>query len=168
GASEREARIFYSALYRALLMPTLLEDVDGRYRGLDGAIHIAEGFDYVSDLSLWDTFRTLHPLLTLVYPEHQRNVLRSLVAMASDGGYVPRWPIGPNYTGGMVGDPAAIVLADSWQKGLRDFDLRVAYDALRATALEPPPPEAPFGGRAGIEKYVELGYVPTEAAGGSV
>jgi predicted alpha-1,2-mannosidase len=168
GASEREARIFYSSLYRALLMPTLLEDVDGRYRGLDDGVHVADGFDYVSDLSLWDTFRTLHPLLNLVYPEHQRNVLRSLVAMAEDGGYVPRWPIGPNYTGGMVGDPAAIVIAESWLKGLRDFDLRTAYDALRSTALEAPPPEAPFGGRGAIEPYVELGYVPIEAAGGSV
>lgn len=168
GGTERDARIFYSALYRVLLMPTLLEDVDGRYRGLDHEVHVAEDFEYLSDLSLWDTFRTLHPLLDLVYPEHQRNVLRSLVAMAQDGGYVPRWPIGPNYTGGMVGDPAAIVFAESWAKGLRDFDLRTAYDALRLTALEAPPQGAPFRGREGIEEYVTLGYVPVEAAGGSV
>src|SRR5690606_5287625 len=77
-------------------------------------------------------------------------------------------PIGPNYTGGMVGDPTAIVFAESWAKGLRDFDLRTAYDALRLTALETPPQGAPFRGREGIEEYVTLGYVPVEAAGGSV
>ncbi|HJL17375.1 MAG TPA: GH92 family glycosyl hydrolase, partial [Sandaracinaceae bacterium LLY-WYZ-13_1] len=157
---------FYTALYRVLLMPTLATDVDGRYRGLDDAVHEADGFTYYTDFSLWDTFRTLHPLLTLLYPATQLDMIRSLVAMAQDGGAMPRWPLGTGYTGGMVGDPAAMVLADSWVKGLRDFDLAAAYDALRRSAMGRA--SEAFGGRGNAETYHALGYVPMEASGGSV
>jgi predicted alpha-1,2-mannosidase len=165
GRHAHDFRRFYTALYHVLLMPTLGSDVDGRYRGLDDAIHTAEGFTYYTDFSLWDTFRTLHPLLTLLYPEHQLDMLRSLTAMARDGGAMPRWPLGTGYTGGMVGDPAAMVLADSWVKGLRDFDLRTAYDALRRSATGRASER--FGGRGHAEVYDTLGYVPMEAGGGS-
>lgn len=156
---------FYTALYHALLMPTLAMDVDGRYRGLDAQIHDAVGYRYYTDFSLWDTYRTLHPFLTLVYPEVQLDFLRSLAAMAADGGAMPRWPLGIGYTGGMLGDPAAIVMADSWVKGLTDFDLRGSYDALRRSAFGVASPT--FGGRGNAEVYDRLGYVPIEAGGGS-
>lgn len=165
GRSEQDFRRFYTALYHSLLMPTLAMDADGRYRGLDGEVHVAEGFRYYTDFSLWDTFRTLHPLLALLYPEAQLDMVRSLVAMSNDGGAMPRWPLGIGYTGGMVGDPGAIVLADSWAKGIRDFDLRTAYDALsrsaygRASDL--------FEGRGDAEVYDRLGYTPMEAGGGA-
>lgn len=167
GRHERDFGIFYTALYHALLMPTLASDVDGSYRGLDGEVHVADGFRYYTDFSLWDTFRTQHPLLTLLYPAYQTDMLRSLVAMARDGGYMPRWPLGIGYTGGMVGDSACVVFADSWRKGLRDFDLRAAYDAMVAQAMGPTPEGAPYGGRNGIAEYVERGYVPIEASGSS-
>lgn len=160
--SDSDITRFYTALYHALLMPTLAMDADDRYRGLDGQVHVADGFRYYTDFSLWDTFRTLHPLLTLLYPEIQLDMLRSLVAMARDGGAMPRWPLGIGYTGGMVGEPAAIVLADSWEKGLRDFDLRIGYDAMvrsaegRASDL--------FEGRGDSEVYNRLGYVPMDAS----
>jgi predicted alpha-1,2-mannosidase len=167
GRSERDFTIFYTALYHALLMPTLATDVDGAYRGLDQEVHQAEGFTYFTDFSLWDTYRTAHPLLALLYPEWQTDMLRSLLAMAHDGGYMPRWPLGIGYTGGMVGDPADIVFADSWVKGVRGFDLRDAYDHMLTTADGPTPEGAAFSGRAGIEDYLALGYVPIEAAGAS-
>jgi predicted alpha-1,2-mannosidase len=167
GRSERDFEIFYTALYRTLLMPTLAMDVDGSYRGLDQEVHVADGFTYLTDFSLWDTYRTLHPLLTLLYPERQLDMVRSLVAMARDGGSFPRWPLGVGYTGGMVGDPADIVIADSWVKGVRGFDLREAYDLALVTATAPLPEGSPADDRAGIAEYLELGYVPIEAAGGS-
>jgi predicted alpha-1,2-mannosidase len=168
GRSERDFRIFYTALYHALLMPTLATDVDGAYRGLDREVHAAEGFTYYTDFSLWDTYRTQHPLLTLLYPAWQTDMLRSLAAMARDGGCMPRWPLGTGYTGGMVGDPADIVFADSWVKGVRGFDLREAYDLMLVTADGPTPTElCPSGGRAGIADYLSLGYVPIESAGSS-
>lgn len=169
--SERDMRLFYTALYHALLMPTLASDVDGSYRGLDGEVHRAEGFRYFTDFSLWDTYRTQVPLLTLLYPELLREQLLSLMAMMRDGGYAPRWPLGIGYTGGMVGDSADLVFADAWAKGVRDFDVAEAYAGLRRTAFHPTgPPYGPptrFGGRSGIERYLELGYVPLEAAGAS-
>ena len=161
-------RRFYTALYHSLLMPTLAMDVDGRYLGIDREIHTADGFTYYTDFSLWDTYRSLHPFLTLLYPETQRDMLESLSAMSRDGGAMPRWPLGPGYTGGMVGDPAAIVLADSWRKGIHDFDLRSAYDALRASAFGPVVARgSSYSGRGNAEIYDRLGYVPIEAGGSS-
>ena len=167
GRSERDFRIFYTALYHALLMPTLASESDGSYRGLDGEVHVADGFRYYTDFSLWDTYRTQHPLLVLLYPEYQTDMLRSLVAMANDGGYMPRWPLGIGYTGGMVGDSANVVFGDSVLKGVTDFDQRAAYDAMRRQAMEPSPDGAPYGGRSGIADYMALGYVPIEAGGSS-
>ncbi len=163
--TDEDIRRFYTALYHSLLMPTLATDADGRYRGLDAAVHSADGYSYYTDFSLWDTFRTLHPLLTLLYPERQLDMLRSLIAMAQDGGAMPRWPLGIGYTGGMVGDPAAIVFADSYRKGIRDFDLRAAYDALKASADGTLTGD--FAGRGNIDVYTRLGYISMEAGGGS-
>jgi len=160
GGTEVERRVFHTALYHASLMPSLQTDVDGRYRGLDGEVHEAR-FDYYSDLSLWDTFRTLHPWYTLVRPERQRDLVRSLVRMTEDGGSVPRWPLAHGYTGGMVGTPAFQVFAGSWLKGIDGWDAEFAFDASHAQATGP----AADAGRAGIEGYVERGYVSFEDAG---
>lgn len=168
GRDEGEFGRFYTALYHSLLMPTLATDVDGRYLGIDRAIHTASGFTYYTDFSLWDTYRSLHPLLTLLYPEAQLDFLESLSAMARDGGAMPRWALGPGYTGGMLGDPAAIVMADSYRKGLTDFDLRSGYDALRMSALgDVVIPTAGYRGRGNAEVYDRLGYVPIETGGWS-
>ena len=114
GRSDGDFTKFYTGLYHTLLMPTLASDVDGSYLGMDMAVHVATGFDYYTDFSLWDTFRSEHPLMSLVYPEYQRDFVRSLVRMGEDGGYVDRWPLGPGYTEGMVGESADVVFADSW------------------------------------------------------
>jgi predicted alpha-1,2-mannosidase len=168
GRSERDFRRFYTALYHALVMPTLMSDVDGSYRGMDRAVHVVSGWRYHSDFSLWDTFRTLHPLLTLLYPEHQTELLRSLAQMAIDGGYIDKWPLADGYTGGMVGESATIVIADSVAKGLTDFDVRAAYDSLRETADGPTPPGARYGGRGNVADYLALGYIPEDTGGSSV
>ena len=171
GRYEDDFVMFYSALYHALLMPTLASDVDGAYRGIDGEVHATddegEAFRYSTDFSLWDTFRTQTPLLALLYPELLADQLRSLVRMARDGGYVPRWPLGHGYTGGMVGDSADLVFADAYVKGALPMDPAEAYAALRPTAFGPTAPGSAYGGRRGIEEYLDLGYVPIEAAGAS-
>lgn len=170
GERERDFRMFYTALYHTLMMPTLATDVDGSYRGLDLEVHHADGFTYYTDFSLWDTYRTLHPLLTLLYPEYQTDFLRSLTAMAQDGGWMPRWPLGTAYTNGMLGESATIVFADSILKGI-DPDavgLADAYAAMRKTATAPVPQDSPYGGRSGVLDYIDLGYVPLESGGSSV
>ncbi len=164
--TEREHRLFYSALYRSLLMPTLASDTDGTYRGFDGELHSVhrdglESFRYYTDHSLWDTFRTQGPLLSLLYPELQRDMVESLMAMAREGGFMPRWPLGTGYTGGMAGDSADIWFGDAYLKGV-PFDVTEAYALLRVTAMAPTPEGAAFGGRKGIASYMTFGWVPTD------
>lgn len=122
-----ERTIYYSALYRALAMPTLWSDVDGRYLGFDKGIHTATGWNYYTDLSLWDTFRTLHPLYALVFPTVDRDVMRSLQAMAEQKGCLPQWAMGAGDTGSMIGQHALSALADAVAKGIVDFDVAKVY-----------------------------------------
>ncbi len=160
GGSDEQKRIFYTALYHSFQMPTVFSDVNGDYFGFDKEVHKASGFRYFTDLSLWDTFRTVHPLFTLIAPNEQRDMLVSLVAMSKQGGWLPRWPSGNGYTGSMLGTPADIVIAGSYLKGIRDFDVEAAYRAMRQTALARTPDGAPFSGREGVEFYLKYGYCP--------
>ncbi len=162
GGSETDQRIFYTALYNVWRMPTRLDGVDGRYRGMDGEVHQADGFRYLSDMSLWDTFRTLHPFLVLVDPDLQRDCLKSLLAMKDATGYIPRWPALQTYTGSMLGTPADQLFAGSAVKGIDGVDYASAFDALLNTATHTPPSGAPFGGRRGVERYIEKGYLPAD------
>ena len=124
GGSPRQRAIFRTALYHSFQMPTAFQDVTGDYPGFDRRIHKATGFVYYTDLSLWDTFRTVHPLFNLIARREQRDMIVSLVKMAEQGGYLPRWPSGGGYSGSMFGTPADIVISESYQKGIRDFDVR--------------------------------------------
>ncbi len=158
GGSPEQATVFYTALYRSFQMPTVFNDVNGAYTGFDRQVHQAAGFRYFTDLSLWDTFRTLHPLYTLIAPADQRDMMVSLVRMAKEGGWLPRWPSGNGYTGSMLGTPADMTISEAWLKGIRDFDVEFAYQSMRSTALAPLPREAAFSGRQGIESYLKHGY----------
>lgn len=164
GGTEKQRRIFYSGLYRAFLMPTTYTDVDGRYHGHDGQVRTAEGYTYVSDLSLWDTYRTVQPLYALIAPERARDTVMSLHAMARDGndGY-PRWPLATGGPGIMVGAPADIAIADAYVKGITDFDVEDAYARLRAAALDRETPPTGRGARGAPEAYFDLHYVPLPA-----
>ena len=166
GGSETERRIFYSSLYRAFHMPTIMSDAGGSYRGFDGEVHEADGFRYVSDMSLWDTYRTLHPLYHLIAPDRGLDAVRSLHAMAEASGYFPKWPVASHDSGTMIGASAEDVVADAYAKGITDFDAAGAYAILRAAALDT---EEPIGGRGGRDAvdYVRLGWVPA-TRGGSV
>ncbi|MBI3183408.1 MAG: glycoside hydrolase family 92 protein [Myxococcales bacterium] len=167
GGTEAERRTFYTALYHSLLMPTLFSDVDGSYRGLDRAVHRAPSRTY-TDFSLWDTYRTQHPLLALLAPDRQAEMAGSLMAMREQGGILPRWPLAVHETSCMVGSPADIVLSESYQKGLRDFDAEGALESMVATASGPPPPGAKGSGRDGVAECLKAGYCPWDKVGGSV
>ncbi len=161
-ANDKDKTIFYTALYRSFQMPTLFQDVNGEYLGFDKQVHKADGFNYYTDLSLWDTFRTLHPLYILIAPVEQRDMLVSLVKMKEQGGWLPRWPSGGGYTGSMLGSPADMVISESWQKGIRDFDVKSAYEGMKFLALNPTPKGSKYGGRSGITEYNKYGYCPTD------
>ncbi len=158
---EVELRKIYSSVYRTLLMPTLGSDVDGTYRGVDRMVRRAEGYRYYSDLSLWDTYRTEHPWLSMVYPEYQRDFVRSIIAMGDVLGFYPRWPLATGETGGMLGDCGALMVADSWLRGVRDYDVARAWSIARAGAFMTP------SRREALAEYISLGYVPIEGRGSS-
>ncbi|WP_269513687.1 GH92 family glycosyl hydrolase [Brevundimonas subvibrioides] len=134
-APDSQKRIFYSALYRALIHPSLITDADGRWRGPDGEIRQADGPRY-STLSLWDTFRASHPLFTLVAPEWVDDFVNSLLDHADAAGRLPMWTIWGGETGTMIGEPALPVIADAWAKGFRGFDPDRALDAMIRTQTE--------------------------------
>lgn len=128
-ADENTKEIFYTALYRSMIMPTDFTDADGSYLGFDKKAHTAQGYTYRTDMSLWDTCRTTHSLYTLVAPDVQQDCVESLLNMADQGGVLPRWPMGAGYSHSMFGNPADIVLAESYLKGF-DFDAEKALDYM--------------------------------------
>lgn len=168
GGTDEQRTIFYSALYRSMQMPTLFNDVKGDYKGFDKQTHKTEGFRYFTDLSLWDTFRTSHPLYTLIVPKDQRDMMVSLVKMAEQGGVLPRWPSGYGYTGSMIGASADIVISEAYQKGIRDFDVEAAYQAMRKAALAIDPPKEGFKPRGGMEECLKYQYCPADKMDRSV
>jgi len=167
GTPEQQSQIS-AALYHAFLMPTVISDVDGSYKGMDGQLHQASGFRYVTDMSLWDTYRTLHPLYALIAPVEALDSVKSLHEKAKQGGFFPKWPIATGEAGTMIGASAEIVVTDAWIKGITGFDAEGAYQILRAAALDPVAPAGGRGGREQLESYMLLGYVPAGVAGGSV
>lgn len=163
GGTKEQQITFYTALYHSLQMPTLFNDVNGDFIGFDKKIHKVSGYRYFTDLSLWDTFRSVHPLYTLIKPKDQRDMMISLVEMSKHGGgKLPRWPSGAGYTGSMLGASADIVIAESYLKGITDFDVETAYEAMRNVALGIEPPNCDFNARRGAKEYLKYKYCPAE------
>jgi len=159
GATRKQKRIFYTALYHTLIAPYLYMDVTHRYRGMDGKIHKACGFDNYTYFSLWDTFRALHPWFSIFLPSKNTQFVRSLVKKGEEYGTLPKWELYANDTRCMIGYPAVAVLADAMAKGDTSFDLEKAYELSVKTAMQD---------GEGLAAYKELGYVPADAADQSV
>ncbi len=158
GGTEADRATFYSALRLAFLMPTVISDVDGAYRygGELGAVPAGEVM--LSDFSLWDTYRTVHPLYALVDEDTARSSVGSLLRMAQHGRGLPRWPMGTGESATMVGAPADIVIADAVLRGVPGIDAEAAWTQLSAEALGSPT----RGSRSQMGSYARLGYVPVE------
>ncbi len=157
GGSEEQKEVFYSALYHALIHPNVLSDVNGEYPAMEsGEILTTKGTRYTV-FSLWDTYRNVHQLMSLVYPERQTQMLNSMVDMYKEWGWLPKWELYSRETFTMGGDPAIGVLVDAWMKGLRDFDVETAYEAMKKSANTPGAqnPIRPNG-----DPYREKGYIP--------
>lgn len=168
GGDTHAQRIFYSALYRSLQMPTIFTDVTGEYVGFDRVVHKAEGFQYYTDFSLWDSFRTVHPLYNLIAQREQSDMMASLVTMAKQGGALPRWPSGAGYTNCMFGTPADAAVSEAYLKGIRGFDIDTAYAAMRQTGLTGKPEGTRFAGRENLDQYLAHGYLPYDTASDAV
>ena len=131
---ERQKR-FYTALYHTAIHPTLYSDVNGEYRGMDGQIHKAEGWERYTVFSLWDTFRGEHPLLTEIEPERTVDFIRSMISIYEEAGKLPVWELSGYETNCMIGYNAVPVIADAMVRGLKGFDYEKAFEAMVASSL---------------------------------
>ena len=163
GGSFKNKTIFYTALYHALIHPNTLNDVNGEYPEIStGKIGKTDGTRYTV-FSLWDTYRNVHQFLSLVYPDQQSDMIKSMLQMYDENGWLPKWELNATETFTMVGDPASIVIADTYLRGIQDFDVDKAYEAMLKSADQTH--NNPL--RPGLENYLKNGYLNTEN-GGSV
>ena len=183
GGTSDQKTVFYTALYHTLLHPNVLNDVNGEYPLMEfgnpeavdsfrpstgrngqarlnlrrkGVGYVAEGNRYTV-FSLWDTYRNLHQLMTLLYPDKQLDMVRSMIEMYREWGWMPKWELYGRETFTMEGDPAIPVIADTWLKGLRDFDIDTAYEAFLKSA-DTPGSENRM--RPDNDPYLKDGYIP--------
>jgi putative alpha-1,2-mannosidase len=123
---------FYTALYHCMMAPNVYSDVDGQYRGMDQKIHKADGFDYYTVFSLWDTYRAEDPLFTIIDHKRTTDFIKSFLAMYEQGGLLPIWPLASSETYCMVGDHSIPVIVDAYAKGIRGFNAEEAFTAMKA------------------------------------
>lgn len=157
GGTEDQKTIFYTGLYHALLHPNLLNDVNGDFPE-NSTNKIGKNKERYTVFSLWDTYRNYHPLMTLLYPDQQLQMVRTMLDIYKESGWLPKWELNSTETFTMVGDPASIVLADTYLRGLTDFDIHTAYEAMLkgANTLEDNPI------RPGVEEYWKNGYLSVD------
>lgn len=175
---EESKTIFYTALYHALLEPTISSDTDGRYRTMENEIAQADtAYVNYTVFSLWDTFRALNPLLSLAYPDKEEAFIRSLIRKYEEGGILPMWELASNYTGTMLGYHAVSLIVDAYVKGLRNFDVDKAYEACVFSSSYDTVHVSPVINRrilhndlmsAGKQYKNTLGYIPSEKVNQSV
>lgn len=158
GGTREQQRTFYTALYHSYVAPYIFNDVDGQYRGMDGQVHTADHNVYTV-FSLWDTFRALHPLMTVLEPEMTRDWIKTFLLHHAQGGRLPVWELWGNETDCMIGYHSVSVIADAYANGIRDFDTKAALAAMVATAEQD---------HFGLKAYRERGYISSEDEAESV
>lgn len=150
---------FYTALYHTAMAPTLFNDADGSYRGMDRKVHQRAPFQNYCTFSLWDTFRAEHPLMTIIQPGRVDDFVQSMLAHYREFGQhaLPVWSLTGNETWCMIGNHAIPVIAEAYAKGFRGFDAEAAYAAIRDTVAQD---------RSFLDEYRKYGYVITGAPKG--
>lgn len=157
GGTDDQRTVLYTALYHFLIHPNILNDVNGEYPAMESnEILTTQGRRYTV-FSLWDTYRNVHQLMTLLFPDRQLDMVRTMIDMYREHGWLPKWELYGRETLTMEGDPAIPVIVDTWMKGLRDFDQETAYEAMRKSATAP---GAENLMRPDADDYFNLGYVP--------
>ena len=159
GGTDDQKAIFYTALYHALIHPSVISDVNGDYPMMESGKTGNVGKDHkrYSVFSLWDTCRNEHQLLTLLFPDRQTDMVRSMVDMYREWGWMPKWELFGRETFTMEGDPSIPVIVDSYLKGITDFDINTAYEAFIKSATTPGKDNRM---RPDIDPYIEKGYIP--------
>ena len=156
---EEKKTIFYTALYHTMIAPNIFSDVDGRYLGTDLRIHKTDKYEHYTIFSLWDTYRTLHPLATIIDQKRTNDYINTFLSHYKQGGKLPMWELGANYTGCMIGYHAVPVISDAYMKGIRDYDASLAMEAMLESAT---------ADRLGIKEYSQSGLLSTAMEAESV
>lgn len=157
GGTEEQKGVFYTALYHTMIHPNILQDVNGQYPQMEGDKILTTDRNRYTVYSLWDTYRNLHQLMTLVYPERQMDMVRTMLDMYREHGWFPKWELYGRETLTMEGDPSIPVIVDTWMKGLRDFDINLAYEGMYKSATTPGKDNLM---RPDIDDYIAKGYCP--------
>ena len=157
GGTEAQKRVFYTALYHSQIHPNIVQDVNGEYPMMERFDIGKTSSNRYTVFSLWDTYRNVHQLETLLYPDRQLDMVRSIIDMSKEWGWMPRWELFGRETWTMEGDPAIAVVADTYLKGLRDFDIQTAYKAFLKSATTKGLDNKM---RPDIDPYISKGYVP--------
>ncbi len=157
GGTEEQKGVFYTALYHTMIHPNILQDVNGQYPQMEGGKILTTDRNRYTVYSLWDTYRNFHQLMTLVYPERQMDMVRTMLDMYREHGWFPKWELYGRETLTMEGDPSIPVIVDTWMKGLRDFDINLAYEGMYKSATTPGKDNLM---RPDIDDYIAKGYCP--------
>lgn len=157
GGTKEQKTVFYTALYHMLIHPNILNDVNGQYPAMESDRILTTNGNRYTVFSLWDTYRNVHQLLTLVYPEKQLGMVQTMLGMYREHGWLPKWELFGRETYTMEGDPSIPVIVDTWMKGIRGFDINLAYEAMRKSATLPGNENLM---RPDNDDYLKLGYVP--------
>lgn len=157
GGTDDNKTVFYSALYHTLIHPNILQDVNGEYPAMESSDILKTDGNRYTVFSLWDTYRNVHQLLTLLYPDKQLDMVRSMIDIYREHGWMPKWELYGRETLTMEGDPSIPVITDTWLRGLRDFDIETAYEAMIKSATSPGKDNLM---RPDNDDYMSRGYVP--------
>ncbi|MBU0475332.1 MAG: GH92 family glycosyl hydrolase [Bacteroidetes bacterium] len=154
-----EKNVFYTALYHSLLNPNTFSDVSGDYTGMDNKIYNIKNGNVYTAFSLWDTFRGLHPLLTIIDKDKANDMVRTLISKYEEQGLLPVWELAANETGTMIGYHAIPVIYDAFSKGIRDYDVEKAFEAMKKSAMQ---------NHHGLEYYKDMGFISSDLENESV
>ncbi|MEM7101870.1 MAG: GH92 family glycosyl hydrolase [Bacteroidota bacterium] len=159
GGSDDKKTVFYTSIYHNYMAPNLYSDVDGKYRGMDRNVHQLTDDEHYTIFSLWDTYRATHPLYAILEEDRTSAFIRTFLRQYDEGGILPIWELAGNYTGTMIGYHAIPAIADAYVKGVREYDIDKAYEAMRHSAMQD---------HLGLESYKKWGFVASDKESESV
>lgn len=166
GGSEELLTMFYSALYRVFLQPSVWSDVDGSYLGFDQNIHASDGHVHYANFSGWDIYRSWIQLVAWLAPKETSDIVRSLILDGQQGGALPKWAYGASETGVMIGDPADALIANAWAFGAQDFDPAAALALMLHGAKDPTATCNELRVRPGLSDCLDRHYCPVDGPDG--
>ena len=163
GGTQKQKTIFYTSVYHSLLAQQISNDVDGQFFGMDKQVHTAKGYDFYPTFFAWDTYRSEHPLMTIIQPSRTSEMIKSIITKTKNYGWLPAQHSSNIFGQGMVGDHLVPIVTDAYMKGIRDYDAETIYKMMHKKATKSASNLINHEhSRAGLEYFIELGYMPAD------